>query len=135
MKNLGEIILEIKELSNDLINTNLDATGLYLRYKNNDLPLDDEEAQELSTEEYWNERAEEIKQKAINFITEKYEHISKKISENNSAVSEYDYEVAYYKTFEEYFNIILDAKKTEEINKYLSNKTEQFLNRFARAKG
>lgn len=122
MKELKEIIKEIENLENDYINTQIDESGIYKEIKQEGFVG----RNRYTTKGFWDRRAEEQKQRAINFITEKYSTIDKEIKESNSIYSEYDYEVAYYKTFEQYFNIILDEKKLNEINEYLNNKMNKF---------
>ena len=123
MKNLEEIIKEIEELSNDYINTCLDDDKYYEQFKNNTL---DENAKKEFTQEFWNNEAETAKRNAINFITRKFDEISK-----NSTSTEFDYEIAYHKTFQQYFNIIKDKNKMMAIDLYLKATTEDFCKELA----
>lgn len=123
MKKLEEIIEEINQLSNDTINTNLDDAKMYESFKNNTL---DDNTKHIISQSDFDKKAEDVKKVAIAFITKKYDDITKQLDNNNTAYSEYDYEVAYYKTFEEYFNIILNEEKIEEINRYLKDKMNNF---------
>lgn len=123
MKKLEEIIKEIEELNNDYINTCLDDDKYYEQFKNNTL---DENAKKEFTKEYFDYEAESAKKDAINFITRKYEEISK-----NSASTEFDYEIAYYKTFQQYFNIVKDEKKMMAIDLYLKATTEHFFEKLS----
>lgn len=123
MKNLEEIIKEIEELSNDYINTCLDTDNYYEKFKNN--ALSESEKKEL-TQEFFDYEAESAKKDAINFITRKYEEISK-----NSTCTEFDYEIAYHKTFQQYFNIIKDKNKMIAIDLYLKATTENFFEKLS----
>lgn len=125
MKKLEEIIEEIRNLSNDLINTQTDEFGVYEDIKNKGFKGD----RRQTTKEFWDRQAEIQKENAINFITSKYNEINQGIIDKNSAYSEYDYEIAYYKTFQQYFNIILDQNKLEEIDTYLNKEVDIFAKR------
>lgn len=122
MKELKVIINEIENLENDYINIQLDESGIYKEVKEEGFIGKNR----YTTKGFWDRRAEEQKQKAIDFITEKYNYIEKKLQEKDCVLSEFDYEVAYHKTFEQYFNIILDENKLNEINEYLNNKMNKF---------
>ena len=122
MRKLEEIIKEIKALDNDLINTNIDTSGFYRDFKNGELKNTDHE---ITTQEYWDEEAEEQKQRAINFITKKYEELKKCNAKDIS------YELADLKTFEEYFNIIKDEEEKKRLDEYMNNQTENFFNRLS----
>lgn len=119
MRKLEEIIKEIKELNNDLINTNIDTSGFYRDFKNGDLKNTEHE---IATQEYWDEEAEEQKQKAINFITRKYEELKKYNAKH------IEYEIADFKTFEEYFNIIKNEEEKKRLEKYMNDEMKDFFN-------
>lgn len=126
MKELKVIINEIENLENDYINTQIDESGIYKEIKEEGFVGKNR----YTTKDFWDRRAKEQKQRAINFITEKYNYIEKELQKKSCVVSEYDYEVAYYKTFEQYFNIVLDQKKVNEINEYIDNKMNKFFEGF-----
>lgn len=123
MRKLEEIIKEIKEMSNDYINTCLDDDKYYEKFKNNTL---DEIAKKEFTQEFWNYEAESARKNAINFITRKYEELSK-----YTTSTDFDYEIAENKTFQQYFNIIKDEKKLKAIDLYLQATTENFFEKLS----
>ena len=117
-RRLEEIIEEINNLDNDLINE-LTSNGIFQKWKNGEYP--DEPAEE------WEEEANNQKRDAIAFITRKYKEL-----DNNSLATNRDYEIADFKVFEEYFNIIKDEKEKELFDRELNKKMENFFNELSK---
>lgn len=110
-RNLEEIIKEINEMS--------DIEILKLR-----------DGKDFDIEDYTeNEKkffADDVRKNAINFISKKY----KKLDENDISTDR-DYEIADFKTFEIYLNLIKDRKEKIKIDKELYQKEKGFFDRLS----
>lgn len=110
-RNLEEIIKEINEMS--------DIEILKLK-----------DGKDFDIEDYTeNEKkffADDVRKNAINFISKKY----KKLDENDISTDR-DYEIADFKTFEIYLNLIKDRKEKIKIDKELYQKEKNFFDRLS----
>ena len=110
-RKLEEIIKEINEMS--------DIEILKLR-----------DGKDFDIEDYTeNEKkffADDVRKNAINFISKKY----KKLDENDISTDR-DYEIADFKTFEIYLNLIKDRKEKIKIDKELYQKEKNFFDRLS----
>ena len=110
-RNLEEIIKEINEMS--------DIEILKLK-----------DGKDFDIEDYTeNEKkffADDVRKNAINFISKKY----KKLDENDISTDR-DYEIADFKTFEIYLNLIKDRKEKIKIDNELYQKEKNFFDRLS----
>lgn len=110
-RKLEEIIKEINEMS--------DIEILKLK-DGKDFDIEDYTENE---KKYFSDRARE---NAINFITKKYKEL-----DESDVVADRDYEIADFKTFEKYFNLIKDRKEKIKIDKELYQKEKNFFDRLS----
>ena len=108
-RKLEEIIKEINEMSDIEILKSIDGK---------DFDIEDYTENE---KKYFSDRARE---NAINFITKKYKEL-----DESDVVTDRDYEIADFKTFEKYFNLIKDRKEKIKIDKELYQKEKNFFDR------
>lgn len=110
-RKLEEIIKEINEMSDIEILKSIDGK---------DFDIEDYTENE---KKYFSDRARE---NAINFITKKYKEL-----DESDVVTDRDYEIADFKTFEKYFNLIKDRKEKIKIDKELYQKEKNFFDRLS----
>lgn len=110
-RKLEEIIKEINEMSDIEILKSIDGK---------DFDIEDYTENE---KKYFSDRARE---NAINFITKKYKEL-----DESDVVTDRDYEIADFKTFEKYFNLIKDRKEKIKIDKELYAKERAFFDRLS----
>ena len=116
-RELSEIIKEIQKLSVECIIKNLYSED-YEKWKN----------KELKSQEYddLNYLVEDARKNAINFIVEKYKNLDMYHSKDR------EYEIADFKTFEQYFNIIKDKDEKAKIDLELKQQTEIFFDKLSK---
>lgn len=111
-RKLEEIIEEIRSLTAEDI---LDKEDYKI------LKIIEEEEGTKEKEEYVKNAVEERKNHAITFISEKYKNL-----DSLSTVTDRDYEIADFKTFETCLGIIKDEEERKKINRELDEKIDKF---------